>query len=326
MRVVFAARASRRVVVAGAPVVARRKDGAGDARARGVVTSVHTERDQMSECPGRTCKQSVHSTHMATRARARAAGAAPARTRRGRARRPRFARAASTRAVDVYWDLDNLCPKRATAAVVFERVLAAGAAFGRVNHPVRAYANDQTLARLAEDGEWLEGVVEVTACASSSEAADDALGDALTRAVGGEDAPVFSGKKRLMVDESGVNAEMATERASAIEEATFWADAAREARAALPTGWDVREEQIEAIVRGRDRVVLIVTSDNDFKLAMDYAAAKGVVVVVLGNLVDFSSAQRSRASDPKKYWDALRVECERRPLSRLKLVQSCVVR
>jgi len=68
---------------------------------------------------------------------------------------------------------------------------------------------------------------------------------------------------------------------------------------------------------------LIVTSDNDFKLAMDYAAAKGVVVVVLGNLVDFSSAQRSRASDPKKYWDALRVECERRPLSRLKLVQSC---
>ena len=72
---------------------------------------------------------------MATRARARAAGAAPARTRRGRARRPRFARAASTRTVDVYWDLDNLCPKSATAAVVFERVLAAGAAFGRVNHP-----------------------------------------------------------------------------------------------------------------------------------------------------------------------------------------------
>ena len=70
--------------------------------------------------------------------------------------------------MDVYWDLDNLCPKSATAAVVFERVLAAGAAFGRVNHPVRAYANDQTLARLAEDGEWLEGVVEVTACARAA--------------------------------------------------------------------------------------------------------------------------------------------------------------
>ena len=268
---------------------------------------------------------------MTTRARARAAGAAP----RGEdaatpARVARDPRAPRRRARwDVYWDLDNLCPKSATAAAVCARVLAAGAAFGRVNHPVRAYANEQTLARLGEDGDWLDGMdgVEVTACASSEpEAADDALGDALTRAIGGDDAPVFSAsKKRLtMVDESGANAaEMAMERASAIEEATFWANAAREARAALPTGWDVREEQIEAIVRGRDRVVLIVTSDNDFKLAMDYAAAKGVVVVVLGNLVDFSSAQRSRANDPKKYWDALRVECDRRPLSRLKLVQSC---
>lgn len=98
------------------------------------------------------------------------------------------------------------------------------------------------LVRLVEDGEWLEGVVEVMVCVLSLEAADDAFGDALTRVVGGEDVFVFSGKKWLMVDESGVNVEMVIECVLVIEEVMFWVDVAREARAALSTGWDVREE------------------------------------------------------------------------------------
>lgn len=117
-----------------------------------------------------------------------------------------------------------------------------------------------------------------------------------------------------------------------------WRARAEDARRALPPAERGREETVSAIVRGRSRVAVVVTSDNDMKVAMDYAAAHGVCVVALGGLspsgVGGKSAMKTKAGRAKTraagnegitqaYWEALKSECERRQLSRLSLLQSC---
>ena len=122
----------------------------------------------------------------------------------------------------------------------------------------------------------------------------------------------------------------------ATREAARWSARARDARSALPSAY-ARDETVEAIVRGRSRVAVIVTSDNDMTTVMDYLSSHGVAVVVIGNFANVPRAAggmktktaKTQAKSmgtsgmTKEYWEVVKRECEKRELSRLKLLQSC---
>lgn len=241
--------------------------------------------------------------------------------------------------VRVFWDADNLRARLGDEAQTLARVVGAASAFGRVDGDVVAFGNGTTLGRTSFDG--VDGV-DVRVCGDEEDDADVALAEALmawAREEGGGDAcgeyaddVVFTTKRRRAKD--GVSEE---EEARAVEMAEMWAARAREAREALPRRTYARDETVESIIRGRSRVAVVVTSDNDLKLAMDYACCHGVAVVVLGNLSPNATGGKSAMKTKKgrssvkrmgtlgmnkDYWDAVKSECERRQLSRLKLLQS----
>lgn len=241
--------------------------------------------------------------------------------------------------VRVFWDADNLRARLGDERTTLSRVVGAARAFGRVDGHVVAFGNGTTLGRTSFDG--VDGV-DVRVCGDEEDDADVALAEALmawAREEGGGDAcgeyaddVMFTTKRRRAKD--GVSEE---EEARAVEMAEMWAARAREAREALPKRTYARDETVESIIRGRSRVAVVVTSDNDLKLAMDYACCQGVAVVVLGNLSPNATGGKSAMKTKKgrssvkrmgtlgmnkDYWDAVKSECERRQLSRLKLLQS----
>jgi len=237
--------------------------------------------------------------------------------------------------VRVFWDADNLRARLGDEATTLARVVRAASAFGRVDGDVAAFGNGTTLGRTSFDG---VGGVDVRVCGDEEDDADVALAEALMewarREAGGEGEGdvVFTTKRRRVKD--GVSEE---EEARAVKMAEMWAERAREVREALPKRTYARDETVESIIRGRSRVAVVVTSDNDLKLAMDYACCHGVAVVVLGNLSPNATGGKSAMKTKKgrssvkrmgtlgmnkDYWDAVKSECERRQLSRLKLLQS----
>ena len=84
-------------------------------------------------------------------------------------------------------------------------------------------------------------------------------------------------------------------------------------------------------------MAVIVTSDNDMTTVMDYLSSHGVAVVVIGNFANVPRAAggmktktaKTRVKSmgtsgmTKEYWEVVKRECEKRELSRLKLLQSC---
>jgi len=239
----------------------------------------------------------------------------------------------------VFWDVDNCAPRVDGERVMAHRVRRAARAFGAIEGDVMAYANAETLGRLTRGviAGGRAGGVTCVRCEGGADAADAALAeDALAWAstvaavAGGaaEAAPVFSTKRQRALRE--VSAE---EEAAARAEAVRWAGRAAEAAEALPTVG--AGSTVDAIVRGREHVMMLVTSDNDVKLVMDYARACGVCVVVLANLSPNAASgglKTKRLRNVAKsvgtvgmnnaYFEAVKLEGERRQLSRLKLLQS----
>lgn len=280
--------------------------------------------------------------HMSARAHAppRADVAHRGERRRAQIHRHRIARSTRTHAVvKVFWDVDNCAPRVDGETVMAHRVMRAARAFGAIDGDVMAYANAETLGRLTRGviaGGEVCGVTCVR-CEGGADAADaalaeDALAWASTVATAGvaEAAPVFSTKRQRALRE--VSAE---EEAAARAEAVRWAGRAAEAAEALPTVGG--GSTVDAIVRGREHVMMLVTSDNDVKLVMDYARARGVCVVVLANLSPNAASggmkiKTKRLRNVAKsigsvgmnnaYFEAVKLEGERRQLSRLKLLQS----
>ena len=236
-------------------------------------------------------------------------------------------------AVKVFWDADNCPPRASRARATAARLTRAARAFGAVDGDVMAYANAATMSRL---GEVSARGVTWTRCEDGADAADGALAkDALAwiasvastaSSASGLAAPVFSTKRQRAL--RGVSAE---EEAMAREEGEFWA---REAREATPVGGG-GGSTIDAIVRGRTHVMMLVTNDNDMKIVMDYARARGVCVVVVSNVSPAAASggmktKRSRnvaksigtVGMNNAYFEAVKLEGQRRELSRLKLLQS----
>lgn len=256
---------------------------------------------------------------------------------RTRARRVASSSSSSARVVEVFWDVDNLCPSDGCEGEVARRLTRAARAFGDVRR-VRAFANEETMSRISlEDAVGVETVV--VDASGLGDDADRALAEAAAafaregeaRADAETRAFRFSTRRRRAVEASVEEAEM-----EAAREAEWWAARARDARRALPRGY-ARDETVEAIVRGRSRVAVIATSDNDMTTVMDYLSSHDVAVVVIGNFANVPRAAggmktktaKTRAKSmgtsgmTKEYWEAVKRECEKRSLSRLKLLQSC---
>ena len=250
------------------------------------------------------------------------------------------ASASSARVVEVFWDVDNLCPSDGCEGEVARRLTRAASAFGEVRR-VRAFANEETMSRISLDD--AVGVETVVVDASGlGDDADRALAEAAAAFAREGAARVdaetrafrFSTRRRRAVE--AVDASVEEAEVEATRDAEWWAARARDARHALPSGY-ARDETVEAIVRGRSRVAVIVTSDNDMTTVMDYLSSHGVAVVVIGNFANVPRAAggmktktaKTRAKSmgtsgmTKEYWEAAKRECEKRSLSRLKLLQSC---
>ena len=250
-----------------------------------------------------------------------------ARGRRARAR-------AVERAVEIFWDVDNVRPRASTVDVVIERLIDAGRAFGRVD-AVRAYANAATIDRCD-----VEDALKARARAWTLDVCSTTAVDGADRKLGGDVATYARGANgdgfRFTTTRWEVENEGDAAGAAWREVEAMWRRRAREARDGLPMRDDARDA-VEAITRGRTRVALVVTSDNDMRVAMDYAAANGVCVVALGTMSPSVGGRRSMKTKSgrataksagrewmtKEYWNALKMECERRELSRLSLLQSC---
>ena len=217
----------------------------------------------------------------------------------------------------------------------------AASAFGDVRR-CRAFANEETMSRIS-----LERAVGVETTVVDASGMGDDVDDALAAAAaafareGAETTGAETGafrfstrrRRRAMEMEAVASEEAETE---ATREAARWSARARDARSALPSAY-ARDETVEAIVRGRSRVAVIVTSDNDMTTVMDYLSSHGVAVVVIGNFANVPRAAggmktktaKTRVKSmgtsgmTKEYWEVVKRECEKRELSRLKLLQSC---
>ena len=224
---------------------------------------------------------------------------------------------------------------------VARRLTRAASAFGDVRR-CRAFANEETMSRIS-----LERAVGVETTVVDASGMGDDVDDALAAAAaafareGAETTGAETGafrfstrrRRRAMEMEAVASEEAETE---ATREAARWSARARDARSALPSAY-TRDETVEAIVRGRSRVAVIVTSDNDMTTVMDYLSSHGVAVVVIGNFANVPRAAggmktktaKTRVKSmgtsgmTKEYWEVVKRECEKRELSRLKLLQSC---
>ena len=264
------------------------------------------------------------------------------RRRRGGGGRARVVASSSARVVvEVFWDVDNLCPSEGCEREVARRLTRAASAFGDVRR-CRAFANEETMSRIS-----LERAVGVETTVVDASGMGDDVDDALAAAAaafareGAETTGAETGafrfstrrRRRAMEMEAVASEEAETE---ATREAARWSARARDARSALPSAY-ARDETVEAIVRGRSRVAVIVTSDNDMTTVMDYLSSHGVAVVVIGNFANVPRAAggmktktaKTQAKSmgtsgmTKEYWEVVKRECEKRELSRLKLLQSC---
>ena len=264
------------------------------------------------------------------------------RRRRGGGGRARVVASSSARVVvEVFWDVDNLCPSDGCEREVARRLTRAASAFGDVRR-CRAFANEETMSRIS-----LERAVGVETTVVDASGMGDDVDDALAAAAaafareGAETTGAETGafrfstrrRRRAMEMEAVASEEAETE---ATREAARWSARARDARSALPSAY-ARDETVEAIVRGRSRVAVIVTSDNDMTTVMDYLSSHGVAVVVIGNFANVPRAAggmktktaKTRVKSmgtsgmTKEYWEVVKRECEKRELSRLKLLQSC---
>ena len=264
------------------------------------------------------------------------------RRRRGGGGRARVVASSSARVVvEVFWDVDNLCPSEGCEREVARRLTRAASAFGDVRR-CRAFANEETMSRIS-----LERAVGVETTVVDASGMGDDVDDALAAAAaafareGAETTGAETGafrfstrrRRRAMEMEAVASEEAETE---ATREAARWSARARDARSALPSAY-ARDETVEAIVRGRSRVAVIVTSDNDMTTVMDYLSSHGVAVVVIGNFANVPRAAggmktktaKTRVKSmgtsgmTKEYWEVVKRECEKRELSRLKLLQSC---
>ena len=260
------------------------------------------------------------------------------------------ASSANTRAarvvVEVFWDVDTLCPSEGCEREVARRLTRAASAFGDVRR-CRAFANEETMSRIS-----LERAVGVETTVVDASGMGDDVDDALAAAAAafaregaettgaettGAETSAFRfstrRRRRAMEMEAVASEEAETE---ATREAARWSARAKDARSALPSAY-ARDETVEAIVRGRSRVAVIVTSDNDMTTVMDYLSSHGVAVVVIGNFANVPRAAggmktktaKTQAKSmgtsgmTKEYWEVVKRECEKRELSRLKLLQSC---
>ena len=264
------------------------------------------------------------------------------RRRRGGGGRARVVASSSARVVvEVFWDVDNLCPSEGCEREVARRLTRAASAFGDVRR-CRAFANEETMSRIS-----LERAVGVETTVVDASGMGDDVDDALAAAAAafaregaettGAETSAFRfstrRRRRAMEMEAVASEEAETE---ATREAARWSARARDARSALPSAY-ARDETVEAIVRGRSRVAVIVTSDNDMTTVMDYLSSHGVAVVVIGNFANVARAAggmktktaKTRVKSmgtsgmTKEYWEVVKRECEKRELSRLKLLQSC---
>ena len=264
------------------------------------------------------------------------------RRRRGGGGRARVVASSAARVVvEVFWDVDNLCPSDGCEREVARRLTRAASAFGDVRR-CRAFANEETMSRIS-----LERAVGVETTVVDASGMGDDVDDALAAAAaafareGAETTGAETGafrfstrrRRRAMEMEAVASEEAETE---ATREAARWSARARDARSALPSAY-ARDETVEAIVRGRSRVAVIVTSDNDMTTVMDYLSSHGVAVVVIGNFANVPRAAggmktktaKTRVKSmgtsgmTKEYWEVVKRECEKRELSRLKLLQSC---
>ena len=264
------------------------------------------------------------------------------RRRRGGGGRARVVASSSARVVvEVFWDVDNLCPSDGCEREVARRLTRAASAFGDVRR-CRAFANEETMSRIS-----LERAVGVETTVVDASGMGDDVDDALAAAAAafaregaetrGAETSAFRfstrRRRRAMEMEAVASEEAETE---ATREAARWSARARDARSALPSAY-ARDETVEAIVRGRSRVAVIVTSDNDMTTVMDYLSSHGVAVVVIGNFANVPRAAggmktktaKTRVKSmgtsgmTKEYWEVVKRECEKRELSRLKLLQSC---
>lgn len=264
------------------------------------------------------------------------------RRRGGGGGRARVVASSSARVVvEVFWDVDNLCPSDGCEREVARRLTRAASAFGDVRR-CRAFANEETMSRIS-----LERAVGVETTVVDASGMGDDVDDALAAAAaafareGAETTGAETGafrfstrrRRRAMEMEAVASEEAETE---ATREAARWSARARDARSALPSAY-ARDETVEAIVRGRSRVAVIVTSDNDMTTVMDYLSSHGVAVVVIGNFANVPRAAggmktktaKTRVKSmgtsgmTKEYWEVVKRECEKRELSRLKLLQSC---
>ena len=264
------------------------------------------------------------------------------RRRGGGGGRARVVASSSARVVvEVFWDVDNLCPSDGCEREVARRLTRAASAFGDVRR-CRAFANEETMSRIS-----LERAVGVETTVVDASGMGDDVDDALAAAAaafareGAETTGAETGafrfstrrRRRAMEMEAVASEEAETE---ATREAARWSARAKDARSALPSAY-ARDETVEAIVRGRSRVAVIVTSDNDMTTVMDYLSSHGVAVVVIGNFANVPRAAggmktktaKTQAKSmgtsgmTKEYWEVVKRECEKRELSRLKLLQSC---
>ena len=191
----------------------------------------------------------------------------------------------------MFWDVDNLCLSDGCEREVARRLTRAASAFGDVRR-CRAFANEETMSRISL--ERAVGVETTVVDARMGDDVDDALAAASGAArEGAETTGAETGafrfstrrRRRAMEMEAVASEEAETE---ATREAARWSGAAadaferRSSRAA-------RDETVEAIVRGRSRVAVIVTSDNDMTTVMDYLSSHGVAVVVIGNFANAAS-------------------------------------
>lgn len=233
--------------------------------------------------------------------------------------------------VGVFWDVDNAPPRAGEEEVMARRIARAARAFGTVDGGVRAYANASTLDRAPELRKVV--VVEVVECANEKDAADEAMGNAAMAwaSAGARDVPRFTTARARKRDDASVE-----ENAYALVVEKMWRARANEARAALPRVEGERDA-VKAIARGRNRVLVLVTCDNDLRLAMDYACAQGVCVVILANISPTAVGARGGVKTKRgrnearsvgtvgmnnAYFEAIKLEGERRELARLKLLQS----
>ncbi len=238
--------------------------------------------------------------------------------------------------VEVFWDVDNLCPSEGCEREVARRLTRAASAFGDVRR-ARAFANEETMLRIS-----LERAVGVETTVVDASGMGDDVDDALAAAAAafaraGAETSAFrfsTRRRRRAIEMEAVASEEAETEAT--REAARWSARARDARSALPSAY-ARDETVEAIVRGRSRVAVIVTSDNDMTTVMDYLSSHGVAVVVIGNFANVPRAAggmktktaKTRVKSmgtsgmTKEYWEVVKRECEKRQLSRSKLLQSC---